>query len=100
MVWKKIAEKNAIESGKGQEFIVDGKKIAIFNKDGYHAIDGVCAHQDGTLALGKIEGDVLECPDHFWHYNIKSGELLDYLKNVKLNTYKVEEKDDGIYIDF
>ena len=99
MAWKKVAEKNEIEKGKGKEFNVDGKRIAIFNQDGYHGIDNLCVHQDGSIAPGNLEGDVVECPLHFWHYNIKTGELLDYLKDVKLQTYKVEARDDGIYID-
>ncbi|MGI0102058.1 MAG: Rieske (2Fe-2S) protein [Nitrosotalea sp.] len=99
MTWKKVAEKNEIAPGKGREFSVDGKKIAIFNQSGFHALDSVCVHQDGSLAPGKIEGDVVECPLHFWHYNIKTGELLDYVKGVKLQTYKVEVKNDGIYLD-
>ena len=86
MAWKKVAEKGAIKSGSGMSFDVDGKKIAIFN-------------QDGSLAPGKLEGDVVECPLHFWHYNIKTGKLLDFLKDVKLQTYPVETKDDGIYVD-
>ncbi|MFQ5573117.1 MAG: Rieske (2Fe-2S) protein [Nitrosopumilaceae archaeon] len=46
-----------------------------------------------------LEGDIVECPLHFWHYNFKTGKLLDYLKDVKLQTYKVEERTDGIYVD-
>jgi nitrite reductase/ring-hydroxylating ferredoxin subunit len=99
MAWKKVAEKNDVALGKGREFVVDGKKISIFNQNGFHALDSVCVHQDGSLAPGKLEGDVVECPLHFWHYNIKTGELLDYIKGVKLQTYKVEVKSDGIYLD-
>lgn len=99
MTWKKIAEKNDVVPGKGKEFVVDGKRIAIFNQEGFHALDSICVHQDGSLASGKLEGDVVECPLHFWHYNIKTGELLDYIKGVKLKTYNVEAKSDGIYID-
>ena len=99
MAWKKVAEKNDIAPGKGREFLVDGKKIEIYNQDGLHALDSVCVHQDGSLAPGKIEGDIVECPLHFWHYNIKTGELLDYIKGIKLQTYKVEVKTDGIYLD-
>jgi 3-phenylpropionate/trans-cinnamate dioxygenase ferredoxin component len=99
LVWKKVAEKGAIASGKGREFNVDGKKIAIFNQDGYHALDALCVHQDGSIAPGKLEGDIVECPLHFWHYNIKTGELIDYLKDIKLQKYNVEEKKDGIYVD-
>ncbi len=86
MTWKKIAEKNTITSNSGKEFDIDGKKIAIFNKD-------------TSIATGKLDGNILECPSHFWHYNIKTGELQDYLKGVKLQTYVVEERNDGVYID-
>ena len=99
MVWKKIAETDSIAKGKGREFKIENKTIAIFNQDGYHAIDGICAHQDGSIAPGKLKGDIVECPLHFWHYNIKTGELTDYLRDVKLQTYPVEVKKDGIYVD-
>lgn len=99
MAWKKIAEKNEISAGKGKSFKIDGKQIAIFNQDGYHALDDLCVHQDGSIAPGKLEGDIVECPLHFWHYNIKTGELKDYIKDVKLQTYQLQVKDDGIYID-
>jgi len=32
MTWKKITEKNTIVPGKGEEFDMDGKKIAVFNQ--------------------------------------------------------------------
>ncbi len=51
------------------------------------------------LLLEILEGDIVECPLHFWHYNIKTGKLDDYLKDVKLETYAVEVRDDGIYVD-
>ena len=99
MTWKKIAEKSEIPEGKGEEFVVDGKHIAVFNQNGLHGLDSICVHQDGSLAPGKLDGDIVECPLHFWHYNIKTGELLDYMKGVKLQTYKVETKSDGLYVD-
>ena len=100
MTWTKVAEKGDIQSGSSKEFEVDGKKIAVFNQDGFHALDGICQHQDGSIApKGKIEGDIVECPLHFWHYNIKTGKLVDYLKDVKLETYEVQKRDDGLYVD-
>ena len=99
MTWKKITEKNTIVPGKGEEFDMGGKKIAVFNQNGYHALDAICVHQDSSIAPGKLDGDIVECPSHFWHYNIKTGELQDYLNGVKLETYSVEERSDGIYID-
>ena len=99
MAWKKIAEKSEIASGKGKAFKIDGKQIAVFNQDGFHAMDDLCVHQDGSIAPGKLEGNIVECPLHFWKYNIKTGELVDYLKDVKLETYSVQSRDDVLYVD-
>ena len=67
MAWKKIAEKGEVSSGQGKAFKIDGKQIAVFNQDGFHAMDDLCVHQDGSIAPGKLEGDIVECPLHFWH---------------------------------
>lgn len=73
MVWQKVAEKDSIEKGKGIEVRIGEKRIAIFNQDGYHGIDALCVHQDGSIVPGKLNGCVVECPLHFWHYDIKTG---------------------------
>ena len=99
MTWKKIAEKSDVSPGTGKAFKIDGKQIAVFNQDGFHAMDDLCVHQDGSIAPGKLEGNIVECPLHFWKYNIKTGELVDYLKDVKLETYSVQSLDDGLYVD-
>ncbi len=56
MAWKKIAEKGEVAAGKGKAFKIDGKQIAVFNQDGYHALDDLCVHQDGSIAPGNIRG--------------------------------------------
>jgi nitrite reductase (NADH) small subunit len=51
------------------------------------------------LAPGQIDGEVVECPLHSWHYNIRTGELLDYLEGVKLTTYEVDIKGNDVFVD-
>jgi nitrite reductase (NADH) small subunit len=100
MAWIKIANKDEISEGKGKEINIKGQRIALFlSNDKYYAIEALCRHQDGSLAPGKVGGEVVECPLHFWHYNIKTGELLDYLEGVKLNTFNVELRKNEIYLD-
>ncbi|HJT84236.1 MAG TPA: Rieske 2Fe-2S domain-containing protein [Nitrososphaeraceae archaeon] len=100
MPWKKVAETIEIPENKGKEVEVNGNRIAIFHANGrYYAIEALCRHQDGSLAPGKINGEVVECPLHFWHYNIRTGELLDYLKDVKLETYTLDIRGNDIFID-
>lgn len=100
MTWTKLGSKENITPGKGKEFTVNGRAVAVFNVNGnYYATEALCRHQDGPLADGTLQGEIVECPWHFWHYNVKSGELLDYLKGVKLTTYSVEVRNNDIYID-
>jgi nitrite reductase (NADH) small subunit len=100
MAWIKIAQKIEIPENKGKEVEVNGNRVAIFHANGrYYALEALCRHQDGSLAPGKINGEVVECPLHFWHYNIRTGELLDYLKDVKLETYNLDIRGNDIFID-
>ncbi|HXT83867.1 MAG TPA: Rieske 2Fe-2S domain-containing protein [Verrucomicrobiae bacterium] len=100
MTWIKIANKEEIHEGSGKEVNVNGQRIALFlSKNKYYAIEALCRHQDGSLAPGKVQGEVVECPLHFWHYNIRTGELLDYLDDVKLNTYELDIRKNEIYLN-
>lgn len=99
MKWIKVGDRDAVKKDMGLEFDVEGKKIAIFNQGGLYAMESTCAHQEGSIAPGELKEGVIECPHHFWHYDIKTGKLLDYLKDIKLQTYRVEKRSDGIYVE-
>ena len=100
MAFVKVAQRGEIKENSGRELNINSTRIALFYANGrYYAIEALCRHQDGSLAPGNIDGEVVECPLHSWHYNIKTGELLDYLEGVKLTTYKVDIRGNDIYID-
>jgi len=100
MVLHKIACKSEIQENKGKEVKIDNTRIAIFYANGkYYALDALCRHQDGSLAPGRVDGEIVECPLHSWHYNIRTGELLDYIKGVKLATYEVILKGNDLYLE-
>jgi nitrite reductase/ring-hydroxylating ferredoxin subunit len=100
MALVKVGEVGDIKENAGKEVKIGDTRIALFRaNDRYYAIEALCRHQDGSLAPGKLEGEVVECPLHFWHYNIRTGHLLDYLDGVRLNTYEVRVIDGQIYIE-
>jgi len=100
MVLHKIASKSDIQENKGKEVKIDNTRIAIFYANGkYYALDALCRHQDGSLAPGRVDGEIVECPLHSWHYNIRTGELLDYINGVKLATYEVIIKGNDLYLE-
>jgi nitrite reductase (NADH) small subunit len=100
MTWVKVGHQGEIKDNQGKEININGTRIALFYANGrYYAIEALCRHQDGSLAPGKIDGEVVECPLHSWHYNIKTGELLDYLEGVKLTTYEINVNGNEIFVD-
>lgn len=100
MTWIKIARTDDIKLNSGKEFDINGTKIAIFNVNGvYYGLEALCRHQDGSLAPGKIQGEIVECPLHSWHYNLRTGQLLDYLQGVELKKYKIEQRGDELLLE-
>ena len=49
----------------GKNLISMEKKIAIFNNDGYHALDALCVHQDTSIATGKLDDKHFRMPITF-----------------------------------
>ena len=100
MVLHTVARRSEIQENKGKEVKIENARIAVFYTKGkYYAIDALCRHQDGSLAPGRVDGEIVECPLHSWHYNVRTGELLDYVKGVKLTTYEVIIKGNDLYLD-
>uniref|UniRef100_UPI003F49A6D9 Rieske (2Fe-2S) protein n=1 Tax=Cupriavidus yeoncheonensis TaxID=1462994 RepID=UPI003F49A6D9 len=60
-----VARFDELRPGQRKLVFVDGMSIVLFNVDGViHAIDDSCPHFGASLASGKLEGSVLQCPAH------------------------------------
>ena len=100
MTLVKVASTGEIKENGGKEVNINGTRIALFYSNGrYYALEALCRHQDKPIAPGKVDGEVVECPWHSWRYNIKTGERLDYMEGVKLETYKVDIRGSDIFLD-
>jgi nitrite reductase (NADH) small subunit len=103
----RIASSEELVQGGVVESVVDGNVIAVFRtQDGLFAIDGVCMHQGGPIAKGKIQmakghngNDSLcvTCPWHGWQYDLKTGCNMATGKPM-LSVYRVEEIDGQILL--
>ncbi len=50
-------------------------KIALSYQDGrFGAISGACNHVGGPFGEGRIDGDYVICPWHFWKFHCRTGE--------------------------
>lgn len=85
-----VLHKDALEVGKIIEIIIGGTAIAVANVGGtFHAISNTCAHAEGPLGEGALDGPVVACPYHGWQYDVRDGSCLTN-PQVKVASYPVQ----------
>ncbi|MCY3004834.1 MAG: Rieske (2Fe-2S) protein [Planctomycetota bacterium] len=100
MAFQEVATSEALVEGQGIEIVWHGNIIALFRySGGIYALDGICMHQGGPLAKGKLADGTIECPWHGWRYDLITGNNSATCQSM-LRSYPVREQDGKIEIDF
>lgn len=89
-----------IAPGKMKRVEIAGQRILICNVNGrFHATDDTCTHEDASLSMGNLTGDLVKCPLHGSRFNVCTGEVLDEPATENLKTYAVTVNDGAICIE-
>ena len=73
----------------GRSVTVDGIQIALFRSRGeIRAIDGLCPHSGGPLALGNCTDGIVVCPWHGARFELRSGNLIEGPTCRGVSTYE------------
>lgn len=99
MGFVRVAEVGEIPDGHGALFDTGGLTVAVFNAGGrFFATSPLCPHEDGPLAEGWIEGDVVVCPWHGWDFELRTGRCrVD--PGLAIGVYDVRVRDGGVEVD-
>jgi len=89
--------------GKRKVVRMPNDSILLLNVDGeLFALSNFCPHAGGYLQYGPLEGYILECPLHYWPFDVRTGCLVGMnqpsLLDEVLPTYSVLVIDGLIYI--
>ena len=99
MAFQRVCKLSDLVEGQGQEFLVGSRIVAVFRiADDIFAVDGICAHQGGPIAKGRLEGRCVTCPWHGWQYDVASGVHLISNKQM-LDCFSTEIRGDAIWVD-
>ena len=102
MFWKKIAEsRDELFQGENNlaEVAIDGKSVCIgMHEEKLKACAAKCPHAGGKMATGYIDalGNIV-CPLHRYKFSLENGRNVTG-EGYFLKIYKVEEREDGIFI--
>ena len=96
--WHKLADELAIAPGTGQEFVVEGRVIAVFHVEGqFYAVDGLCPHAGGPIGTGTVRGCVVTCPWHGWQFDVTTG-VSKMSSQIRTATYQIEQRPEGWFL--
>lgn len=67
-------------------------------EDKIYAVDDMCTHEDSSLSLGCLKGDLISCTLHGSRFNVRTGEPMEEPATESLNCYPIRVKNNRIEI--
>ncbi|MDA1093614.1 MAG: Rieske (2Fe-2S) protein [Acidobacteria bacterium] len=73
--WTDVGDAEQLRRMSLPQVMLGRTQIALVYKDGvFSAISGACNHVGGPLAEGRLDGDYVVCPWHYWKFHCRTGE--------------------------
>ncbi len=97
--WVALASETDFQDRPVKVVEYDGERIALFRlSDGIYAIDDECSHATASLAEGRVEDHVVECPRHGARFDIRTGKHLCFPAVTPVTSYPVKLEGGKIYV--
>jgi nitrite reductase/ring-hydroxylating ferredoxin subunit/multimeric flavodoxin WrbA len=79
---------------------VDGQRLAVIARDGqFSVLSGVCNHAGGPLGDGRLDGDYLTCPWHYWKFHWRTGLGEPGYEEDAVPAYASKVEDGRLFVD-
>ncbi len=83
-----------------QEVTAGRRKLALTFQDGaFGAIAGACNHVGGPLGQGRLVGEYVVCPWHYWKFHCRTGEGEPGYEADKVPRYTVKVEGGRVLVD-
>jgi len=72
--WQEIGPVDELAKKELVQVRVKGTALALSHRDGqFGVISGACNHEGGPLGEGRLDGDYVVCPWHYWKFHHATG---------------------------
>lgn len=97
--WIEVADLNELQSDQMKLLHFSDKRVVLGRTaEGYVAFDDRCTHKGASLAGGAMISGTVQCPWHGSQFDTESGEVKTGPACDGISVYKVEEKNDKVYV--
>ena len=81
----------------------NGLRVAVAHlsgsKTGFVAFEALCPHAQGPIGEGRLRGDTIVCPWHFFRFDLRTGKPVGTESVLQLKLFPVVVKDGEVCVD-
>jgi len=97
--WIEVATTAELPLGKMKRLEIDGHRYLLANGNGtIYAVDDQCSHEDVSLYLGCVQGDMIKCSLHGSRFSLKTGQPLEDPATDPIGTYEVRIESGKVHL--
>jgi nitrite reductase/ring-hydroxylating ferredoxin subunit len=101
-----IAKLSGLKRNRPKYVKVEGAHLVVALVEGRNgatdevvAFSALCPHQMGDLSGGSLDEEGIDCPLHFYRFDVRTGACLyPRGEDLKLKTYAVQVEGDDIFV--
>lgn len=94
-----VAPLSGVLPGDTLKVTTDRGDILLANVEGkIYAVDDMCTHEDSSLSLGCLKGELVSCTLHGSRFNVRTGQPMEEPATEALRRYRVRISQDRIEI--
>lgn len=100
MAFKQVCAESDIGAGEMTAFFVDGWEVLVLRDSSgtLRAMDGICPHEQFSLALGGFDGMVITCANHMWSFDATTGKGIT-TPTCQLEQYDLKVEGGEVFVD-
>ena len=88
-----------VRPGETRRVVVAGTPILIANVEGrFYAVDDMCTHEDSSLSLGCLKGELVDCTLHGSRFSVVTGEPVEEPATEPLRTWPLRIEGNEVQI--
>ena len=96
--WTPVSPSSRVTDDKPGTFSYQRYNVSVYRYLGrLYAMDDACAHEDGPIAEGALDGSCVVCPYHDWRYDFTTGACLTEPERQRA-TFAVKEESGQIWL--
>jgi len=98
--WALVGSVAELSRHELQQLTVRDVPLAVCHRQGtFSVLSGVCNHVGGPLGEGRIDGDYVTCPWHFWKFHWQTGKTRPEIGDGCVPTYRVKVEEGQLWVD-